>query len=959
MKYTVSSKWDLEADKLDANRDARKRQVETYFKTITSQMVTLSQSRMIVDAIREFKPAFNAHREETAVSAEEIQSMRVELASFYTGQFNVEYEAQNGERYDVYSALAKLDDDAIVFQSRYIQNNQNPPGSKHLMDNTNDGSEYAELHSVYHPPIRAFLEEFGYCNIFLVNPDTGDIVYSVFKELDYGTSLIDGHYARTNFGECFRTANDLSSADETFMVDYKQYSPSYEAPASFIASPIYDGKEKLGVLIFQMPLDRLTEVMTAPDGLGKTGETMLIGPDFLPRSDSRHSESHSVVGGFRNPETGKYNAEIIREGFETGSSSGKYGLDYRDKKVVASVERVDIAKGITWVLVSKKDLTEFAVPISRDGIDYYANYVERKGHKDFLLVAPDGDIFYSTNKGKELHTNLKRGKYKTSTLAKVVEEIAETKKYTLSDYANYAALDQEVSQFAGEALFKNGEPVLTLVFRLDLNKLQTVMSGNAGLAETGETILIGGDYRMRTDSRISTDTHTPEIAFSKAGLVDGLAKVETAATRAVIGDGKSGVVFTKDYRGQDTIIAYTPVDVGGNTWSLNAKGDVSEAFAATAHMEIVAAIIALIVMVGIIGTGLFFARSMTRPIVSAADAMARVAKGDLTIRLDTKRKDELGDLSRAINATVESLDNTLIGVLSNAEHVATNASSVQTSNSKLSERTDEQASALEETSATLEEISSTVRSNAENTEKAADLSAEANVLAESGNASVDSAVAQMGEIQESSRKIVDIIATVNDIAFQTNLLALNAAVEAARAGDQGRGFAVVATEVRSLAHRSSQAAKEIKDLIEDSVKKVEAGQAMVNETGKKLTEIRTSVAQVTDLVKSLSGAATEQTTAVDEINRAISQLDQVTQSNAIMVRDSAVSAVSLSEQSTELRKRVSKFTLSSKEGGSESDGHVELRDGDAESNSKTSEPESRIPDFAEVSAGKDPDWDDI
>ncbi|MCC6464482.1 MAG: HAMP domain-containing protein, partial [Planctomycetes bacterium] len=303
------------------------------------------------------------------------------------------------------------------------------------------------------------------------------------------------------------------------------------------------------------------------------------------------------------------------------------------------------------------------------------------------------------------------------------------------------------------------------------------------------------------------------------------------------------------------------------------------------------------------------ARSFTKPVTQLATVMGALAKGDLRQSLPETRKDELGDLARSANTMVQGLNEAMRGVLHSSDNVARTTQEISRGNQDLASRTDEQASALEETSASLEEISGTVRSNAENTEKARLLANQATQLSAQGSESVTAAIAQMAAIQDSSKRIVEIITTVNDIAFQTNLLALNAAVEAARAGDQGRGFAVVATEVRNLAQRSSQAAKEIQDLIKDSVGKIEAGTATVNQSGKILQDISKGINEVTQLVTEVSAAAKEQASAIQEINTALTQMDQVTQQNAELVQNAARNSSGLNTQVQDMRGLVSRFQL--------------------------------------------------
>ena len=243
------------SQQLSAVRDEKRAAVEQYFQTINDQISTFSEDRMVVRAMRDFRKTFREYRAESALGADEIDRMRLELSEYYVDDFNGEYRSQNsGKSPQAEKFLSMLDIDSIALQHAYIRANQHPLGSKHELDRDSRQTAYNALHGEVHPVVRNYLDKFGYYDIFLCDPETGDIVYSVFKELDFSTSLIDGPYADTNFGEAFRRANAATAGEAVVLVDYAPYTPSYEAPASFIASPIFDGGEKIGVALFQMPL---------------------------------------------------------------------------------------------------------------------------------------------------------------------------------------------------------------------------------------------------------------------------------------------------------------------------------------------------------------------------------------------------------------------------------------------------------------------------------------------------------------------------------------------------------------------------------------------------------------------------------------------------------------------------------------------------------------------------------
>ncbi|HSW03322.1 methyl-accepting chemotaxis protein [Aquabacterium sp.] len=307
--------------------------------------------------------------------------------------------------------------------------------------------------------------------------------------------------------------------------------------------------------------------------------------------------------------------------------------------------------------------------------------------------------------------------------------------------------------------------------------------------------------------------------------------------------------------------------------------------------------------------GWWIARSITRPLAQAVAAADAVAAGDLTLTLHTEGRDEVARLMQAMARMIEQLRGTVGAVRGNAESVSVASAQIAQGNHDLSGRTEEQASALEQTAASMEQLGATVKQNADNAHQANQLAQGASVVAVKGGSVVGQVVETMKGINDSSKKIADIISVIDGIAFQTNILALNAAVEAARAGEQGRGFAVVASEVRSLAQRSAAAAKEIKSLISASVERVEQGSTLVDQAGATMTEVVSAIRRVTDIVGEISTASVEQSSGVSQVGEAVAQMDRATQQNAALVEESAAAAESLKSQAQDLLQAVAVFKL--------------------------------------------------
>ncbi|MDY3560010.1 methyl-accepting chemotaxis protein [Gemmata sp. JC673] len=303
------------------------------------------------------------------------------------------------------------------------------------------------------------------------------------------------------------------------------------------------------------------------------------------------------------------------------------------------------------------------------------------------------------------------------------------------------------------------------------------------------------------------------------------------------------------------------------------------------------------------------AAEVRRKASTIQETIRALAAGDFTATVPDLGSDDMGQMGRSLNEAVLSVRTALEGVREVSEQLADASGQLSSASEEISSGAQEQASSLEETASSLQEITATVKQSADNAQQARQLASGSKEVAERGGTVVSGAVEAMSEINGSSKKIADIITTIDEIAFQTNLLALNAAVEAARAGEQGRGFAVVATEVRNLAQRSATAAKEIKGLIQDSVKKVEAGTELVNKSGDTLAEIVTSVKRVTDIVTEMASASREQSSGIEQVNKAVSQMDSVTQRNASQTEEMSATAQSLTDQAAQLRDLVSRFKL--------------------------------------------------
>lgn len=377
--FNIESKF----DQLTSIRSTKKRNIEDYFSIIRSQIMTYSEDKMIVDAMRDFKKVF--HETGKNIKADDLSMMKEHLTNYYENEFLPRLNINKEEP----ETIEKFWDDearTILMQYQYISSNNNETGKKHLLDFAENDGEYAKIHATYHPIIRNFLLTFGYYDIFLIDNETGHLVYSVFKEVDYTTSLLSGPYKNTNFAHVFREARNAQKKEFIKLVDFEPYDPSYTAPASFIATPIFDGDEKIGVLVFQMPIDKINFIMTGDkkwkeDGLGTSGETYLVGDDYKMRSISRFL-IEDPVGYFNELERIGYNENVIKrikrlnttillQDVKTeavinalrGNADKNIVKDYRDISVLSAYAKLEI-QDVNWVICSDIDLEEVVESIS-------------------------------------------------------------------------------------------------------------------------------------------------------------------------------------------------------------------------------------------------------------------------------------------------------------------------------------------------------------------------------------------------------------------------------------------------------------------------------------------------------------------------------------------------------------------------------------------------------------------
>lgn len=745
--------------------------------------------------------------------------------------------------------------------------------------------EYKAIHDRYFQTFKNYMDEYGYYDVFLLDPVNGDVVFSVTKEPDFGQRTKD---VDSSLRDVWRTA---ANKGKTALSDMKPYAASGGTPAQFVASPIKENGKVVGIVAMQISNDAINTIMGERSGLGETGETYLVGPDMLMRSDSFLDPTHhSVIASFKNPAKGSAETEAVRMAL-SGKTGAEVILDYNGNPVLSAYSPVKIGD-TTWAVLGEIDVAEAFSPKDAKGGEFFKKYQEMYGYYDLFLINPDGYVFYTATKEADYQTNMVNGKYKNSDLGKLVRQVLDSKGYGLADFAPYAPSNDAPCAFIAQPVVHNGKTELVVALQLSLESINSIMQQREGMGESGETYLVGPDLLMRSDSFLDPTKHS--VAASFAGNVQNNG-VDTEAAR-LANNGETGDKIILDYNGNPVLSSFTQVDIGdGKKWALIAEIDEAEIMEPVNALVSSIAVVGLIMAILITGFALFLANSIAKPLIEGVRLARAVASGDLNATTNTRQDDEVGQLADALSDMVAKLRE-IVGDVQNAtENVSSGSEELSATSESLSQGSTEQAASVEEVSASLEEMAANIRQSAENaqaTEKIAIGSAQG--ASKSGDA--------VGETVTAMKSIAEKISIIEEIARQTNLLALNAAIEAARAGEHGKGFAVVAAEVRKLAERSGLAASEISELSTSSVEVAEMA-------GEMLSQLVPDIQKTAELVQEITASSTELDAGASQVNKAVQQLDQVIQTNATASEEMAATSEELSSQAQQLQATMGYFYM--------------------------------------------------
>jgi methyl-accepting chemotaxis protein len=767
---------------------------------------------------------------------------------------------------------------------------------------------YKTAYNKHLPGLKTFLDSQGFHDLFIVNLD-GLVVFSLHKEADLGADLIKGPLQNSGLAEAFK-----GGKSEIYLTDVTYYEPSSE-PAAFLSTPLHnsDGKT-IGVAAFQVSTEKINKIMASRSGLGKSGETYLVGPDHLMRSDSiLNTEHHTIVTSFSSGEKGKINTEATRNAL-SGKTHSDAIINHMGNYVISSWAPLDI-KGLNWAIVAEEDISEALSPVDEHGNEYFKKYQEMYDYYDLFLIAPDGYIFYSASKEPDFETNIVNGKFASSNLGELTRNVLKNKQFAMADFAQYAPSNNEPAAFIAQPILHGTEVELIVALQLSIDAINNIMMQRGGMGDTGESYLVGSDKLMRSDSFMDQTSRTVKASFANPSR----GSVDTEATKEAL-SGKAGSKIILDYNGHKALSAYAPISVGNTTWAIVAEIEMEEVNEPIQALVWTILIAGLLLAAVVAGAATITAQTIASPLTKGVTFAKQVSEGDLTANIDITQNDELGQLANALRSMVEKLRNVVGEVTVASEQVAVGSQELSDSAQNMSQGATEQAASIEETSSAMEEMASGIQQNTDNAMTTKNIASTASKDAEESGIAVNKAVAAMKEIAEK-------ISIIEEIARQTNLLALNAAIEAARAGEHGRGFAVVAAEVRKLAERSQTAAGEIGGLSSSSVE-------LAEKAGEMLAKLVPDIKKTAELVQEISASSEEQSQGAGQINTAIQQLDQVIQQNAGASEEMAATSEELSAQSDILASAIGFFKTDST--------HVNNRKSQREAPQPVSQPSHQI-----------------
>ncbi len=795
-------------DKLAALHDVKGRQVNEYFKGRREEMGRLVDTTKTI--------WFEVFEKLVAVK----RNKKAQVEMYVDSRMNLMTDVQRNPRFT----------EGIVALTE---------ASRH----GSDSPEYAAIFKERVSGLQEFCGLFGFPELFLIDA-SGKVVFSLGRDAEWDTDLVSGPFKDTVLAKAYENARTRAS-----FTDYELFGPSNE-PVSFLSTPLFASDGKLiGVAAFQLSITDLDTIMADRGGLGETGETFLVGPDYLMRTNAyRDPLNHSVLASHRNPSKGMIDTKASRSAL-AGTASADVIVDYNGDYVLCSWIPVRIGE-ITWALMAKMDLEEaFSSKTQAAGTDFLARFKTKVGDTDLLLLEPDGFSFHTTAHRSDYQTNLLNGRYKDSNLGRLVRQVVQTKSFGFADFEPYEPCNNEPTAFVARPVVDNeGEIQLIAAMELPVEAINEIMVSRVGMGETGGTYVVGPDHLMRSDGYLD---HAP------ASVIDSFSsrqRVETTAITHAL-EGKSGqevITVTASGIAQNILSNYAPIDVYGTRWVLLSEINQAEALASVSSLR---SFMILTVSVTVVA------------IIVLALAIARMIRRKLAI--------ETGQLQTASSQLKSASQQQMSG-----------ASEQTAATGQVSTTMDELAATARQIAERCQQVSQLADSAAARCQESSEAVQEGQTITDEIRNQIDKIVQHMTDLGAKTQEINMAVEVITELSEQTTILSYNAAIEAASAGEAGQTFSVVADQVGKLADRAKQAAKDVRGVVdeiqkststtimttEDGMKAAERGLATQDQASKRMMAVADEIRSTLDAAREIEMASKQQSTAAAQVKEGIEQV---------------------------------------------------------------------------------------